>query len=193
MSLGNIKDSIVDSDFTEIKKEGNISLRLDLGCGNNKKEGFLGVDFSNECDADIIHNLDIYPYPFEDSTVSEIFCSHFFEHVGSTKNFMEECWRMLQSGGVLDIIVPYYTSLRATQDFTHKNFISENSFLYFNKNWIDQNKLQHYNIDCNFSIDNVRYFYAPEWSTRSVEAQEWARKHYWNVVLDIQVTLRAIK
>jgi hypothetical protein len=215
MPLGKITD--VDKDAKEIEKIQTDLLRLDLACGNNKQEGFIGVDVSESTGADAIANLSegpmwmLFPkepssmefkrlqpyldetYCLHDGSVSEIFCSHFIEHVFDIKMFMEECWRVMADKAIIRIIAPYYTSVRATQDFTHIRSISENTFLYFNKKWITDNKLEHYEINCNFNIDSIKYIYYPEWGVRAKQAQEWARQHYWNVVMDIDVILRAIK
>ena len=40
-------------------------VRIDLGCGNKKRPGTIGVDFNERTKADIIHNLNSFPYPFE--------------------------------------------------------------------------------------------------------------------------------
>lgn len=215
MSLGKITD--VDQDAEIIEKETSNLLRLDIACGNNKQPGFIGIDHSENSQADVISHLEdvmwtLYPSDkcedrvkqklqahldgnliLKDNSVGEIFCSHFIEHVHSIKDFMEECWRVMAPNALMHIMAPYYTSARATQDFTHVRSISENTFLYFNKKWIQDNKLEHYEIDCNFNIDSIKYIYAPEWAIRSKQAQEFARKHYWNVVLDINVIMRAIK
>ena len=55
-------------------------LKLDLGCGQNPKEGFDGVDLYGE---KAKHKVDLFkfPWPFEDASVEEINCSHFLEHV----------------------------------------------------------------------------------------------------------------
>lgn len=181
----------VDKDAEKIEKEG---LRLDLACGNNKREGFLGIDISEDTQADIIYNLEQYPWtPCDDNSVYEIFCSHYIEHTINIKSFMEEIYRILIPKGIVTFIAPYYSSVRAMQDFTHKRFISENTFLYFNKDWIQANKLEHYNINCNFAINYIKYIYAPEWRTRAEAAKEYARKYFINVVMDIEVSLIAIK
>jgi hypothetical protein len=56
------------------------SLKLDLGCGENPKEGFEGVDLYGE---KAKHKIDLFkfPWPFKDNSVEEIHCSHFLEHV----------------------------------------------------------------------------------------------------------------
>ncbi len=167
--------------------------KLDLGCGMNKKAGFLGVDISPDINPDFIHNLDVYPYPFEDNSVFEIFTSHFIEHVKDIKLFMEECWRILVPMGMMTIIAPYYSSVRAFQDYTHVRPISEYTFLYFSKAWMKENKLEHYGVKADFEILNNRYYFYPEFEARADAAREWNRIHLINVVQDIEVRLRAIK
>ena len=55
--------------------------KLDLACGGAKKEGFTGVDIADIEGVDIVHDLNIYPWPFEDGSVEEINCSHYVEHI----------------------------------------------------------------------------------------------------------------
>ena len=56
--------------------------KLDLGCGPHKEDGYVGVDITQVgTKADIQHDLLQFPWPFEDSSVDELFSSHFFEHV----------------------------------------------------------------------------------------------------------------
>lgn len=180
----------IDHDFEIISKDGVI--RLDLGCGNNKKDGFTGVDICKFTQADIYHDLDSYPYPFEDNSVYEIYCSHFIEHVLEIKYFMEECYRILIPGGTMEVIAPYYSSIRAFQDYTHRRSISENTFLYFSKQWMENNGLSHYDVNCNFRTEVIKFVFCDEYKIRSDAAREWARKHNINVVNDIIVILRKI-
>lgn len=55
--------------------------KIDLACGNNKKEGYFGVDIVNVPGVDLVHDLNVYPYPFEDNSVEKINCSHYMEHI----------------------------------------------------------------------------------------------------------------
>jgi hypothetical protein len=56
------------------------SLKLDLGCGQNPKDGFEGVDIAG---GKAVHVMDLFKFPwsFESESVEEIHCSHFLEHV----------------------------------------------------------------------------------------------------------------
>lgn len=166
-------------------------VKIDLACGDRKKEGFKGVDIVSLPGVDIVHDLNVYPWPFEDSSVDEINCEHFVEHLTGSEiiAFMEEVYRILKPGNKITIICPYYSSIRAMQDPTHKSFISENTFLYYNKGWRDQSKLTHYPIKCDFDFGLGYNITNPRWAMASDEARTFAIAHYNNVVDDIIVTL----
>lgn len=169
------------------KKEGK-PVKLNVACGQQKQEGFIGIDKVKTDAVDIIHNLESYPWPFEDNSVDEIICSHFIEHVDNQILFMDELYRIMKQGAKATIIAPYYTSMRAIQDPTHKRSICEASFLYYNEDWRKANKLDHYGIKSNFDF-SYGYSLSPEWAARSQEARDFAIKYYWNVITDIYITL----
>jgi SAM-dependent methyltransferase len=169
------------------RKEAEAKLfRLDIACGSNKTEGFTGIDIFK--DADIVHDLNEYPWPIKSDSVDEIVCNHFVEHVGDLIKFMDEIYRIMKPGSKATITAPYYSSMRAWQDPTHVRAISECSFLYYNKEWRKNNKLDHYPINCDFDFSygyNINY----PWNMRSEESRNFAITHYINVVSDIIVTL----
>lgn len=161
-------------------------MKLDVACGQNKKEGFTGVDIAG--DADIIHDLEVFPWPFEDNSVEEAHCSHFIEHTKDLFKFFDELYRIMKPGANCTILAPYYSSVRAWQDPTHTRAISEMTFLYANKGWREANKLDHYPIKADFDF-SYGYALDPYWQLKSQETQAFAIKHYINVVSDIQVTM----
>ena len=104
---------------------------LDLGCGNNKHPGSIGVDNNPATDADVICNLDRPPYPFRDSSFNEIRATHLVEHVENVIKLVEEVHRLLRPGGVLYIITPHYTDSSSFCDPTHRWHLNSYSFYYF--------------------------------------------------------------
>lgn len=109
---------------------------LDLGCGNKKRPGAIGVDFNNRTAADVIHNLNSFPYPFEDSSFDEIYLDNTLEHLDDVLRVMEEAHRICKPGGLVKVIVPYFRSLWASIDPTHKHFFTVDSFAYFDPDHI---------------------------------------------------------
>lgn len=183
-------------------------LKLSLACGGNVPEGFKGVDIVKTSSTTYVQDLLKFPWDqFADNSVDEIECSNFVEHIphGDSRHdpffqFFDEIHRILKPAtfspdnpniplnGFARIVCPYYSSIRAWQDPTHQRAISEASFLYLNKQWRIDNKLDHYPVSCDFDF-NYGYILSPEWQNRSQESQMFAIQHYLNVVSDIQVQL----
>jgi len=107
-------------------------IKLNLGCGTNKVEGYLGVDKIKTPASDIIHNLNSFPYPFEDNSVEEIVMDNVLEHLQDVIKVMEELYRICIPGALIHINVPYFKSNSAFTDPTHRHFFTETSFKYFN-------------------------------------------------------------
>ncbi len=161
-------------------------MKLDIASGQNKQAGFIGIDIMPS--SDIVHDLNIYPWPIENDSVEEAVCSHFVEHVDDLIKFMNELGRIMKVGAKCVITAPYYSSIRAWQDPTHKRAISEASFLYYNKEWRKTNKLDHYPITCDFDYCYGYNINMP-WAMKSEEARNFAITYYINVISDIVVTL----
>lgn len=169
--------------------------KLDIGCGERKQDGHIGIDIAPCPGVDHIMDVRKYPWPIDDEVVDGIFTSHFFEHLDGPErvDFMNECWRVMKVGAQMVIIVPYWSSVRSIQDPYHKfPPVSENSFLYFVEHWRIDNKLTHYPITCNF---NFGYGYAldPELSLRAEAVQHRAVKNDINAVMDVHVTLTKVE
>ena len=87
--------------------------KINLGCGLEKKEGFIGIDirnFGQEIIRDITKGL-----PFDDNSVDEIYSSHALEHI-ERKDIpfvWEEVYRVLKHGGIVTIIVPHVREKQA--------------------------------------------------------------------------------
>lgn len=177
-------------EIIKLKMEENKPIKLDLGCGKNKQKDFIGVDKIKLDTVDIKHDLESYSWPFESNSIDEIFCSHYIEHTSDLIKFIDEIYRILKPQSKATLIAPYYTSMRAWQDPTHKRAICEATFLYFNKKWREDNNLNHgdYNIKSDFDF-SYGYMLAPDWITRNQEARDFAIRHYYNIVSDIQVIL----
>ena len=82
-------------------------LKIDLACGQNKKDGFIGVDIAPGDGVDLVHDLNKYPWPFKDNSVTAINISHYIEHVPDLIKFMNELHRIMKVGGTCEIVAPY--------------------------------------------------------------------------------------
>lgn len=104
---------------------------LDLGCGNRKRAGAVGVDINSRSQADVIHDLNIIPYPFPADHFDEIICDNILEHLNDVITTMEEIHRIAKAKALVTIIVPFFAHRDAATDPTHKHFFGIHSFDYF--------------------------------------------------------------
>jgi SAM-dependent methyltransferase len=89
-----------------MSEAGVARVKLNLGCGNKKIDGFVNVDLYGTPDMRV--DLFEFPWPWETGSIDEIQCDNFFEHVQSFRQTFRECYRILKVGGLLHIIVPHF-------------------------------------------------------------------------------------
>lgn len=104
---------------------------LDVGCGINKLPGSIGIDRNPASRADVICELDQFPYPFRDSSFDALQAVHVIEHVGDVMKTMEEFHRLVRAGGEVLIVTPHYTDFSSFCDPTHRWHLNSFSLRYF--------------------------------------------------------------
>ena len=94
---------------------------LDVGCGPHSKiAGSVGLDMRPAPHVDVVHDLNIYPYPFSENTFDRIEASHIIEHIERPLYFMNELHRIGTEGALIRIITPHYSSQLSYGDLEHR-------------------------------------------------------------------------
>ncbi len=110
--------------------------KLNLGCGQDVREGYINVDFTKDNGAEVVWNLEEYPYPFEDNSIDYILMDNVLEHLENTIRVMEELHRISKQNTIIKIIVPHNSGCMAFGHLTHKQYFSSESFEKFGEgNW----------------------------------------------------------
>ena len=179
----------------------NKEIRLDLGAGPNKKEGFLGVDQYKMKGVDVVTDL-TKRWPWKDNSVTEINMSHTLEHFTQEErcHVMNEMYRVLKKGkhengqlveGFCTIVSPYLGADRAYGDPTHKwPAIGDWFYLYINKAWREANaphtdkKFWKNGYDCDFERTLSSYNLHPSLQGRNQEFQQDAVTFKFNAAQD---------
>jgi SAM-dependent methyltransferase len=97
---------------------------LDVGCGGAKWPGAVGVDISPDTDADVVMNLDEFPYPLDSDAFDQILCQDVIEHVADPLRMMEELHRVGRPGARVHLRTPHFSSVLAYSDLTHRHYFS---------------------------------------------------------------------
>lgn len=182
------------------KKDVGRKIYLDLGCGNRKRRGYIGVDGKRLEGVDIVCNIE-EGLPFEDNSVEGIYSNFFFEHVGNIIFLFQEVYRVCRHGAVVELKVPYYQSVTQYKDPTHKAMVMPEMIPYFSSNmWYGSD----YGINTNFKLLGVKYDYLPpfnKFASRKLfilwpatyPLLLFARRFLWNVVHSITLRLLVVK
>ena len=98
-------------------------MKLNLGCGSKILDGYTNVDKYDYFKADLVHDLETFPYPFKDNSVEEIIISHVLEHIGQSPEIflkiIKEFYRVCRHNSLIKIIVPHPRHDDFLSDPTH--------------------------------------------------------------------------
>ncbi len=83
-------------------------MRLEIGGGVRQRapeaDPWINVDMLPG--ADVVHNLDVMPWPFEDGSIDELYSAHCIEHVKCPISFLREVARICKIGAKVEIRCP---------------------------------------------------------------------------------------
>lgn len=82
--------------------------KIDIGCGNNKMDGFFGVDQYPFPAVDKVVDLNAPQWPLPDNQFEFARASHVIEHVKDTTNFLREIHRICKHGAEVVIETTFF-------------------------------------------------------------------------------------
>ena len=185
-------------------------MKLNLGSGSKILEGYTNVDKYDYYKPDIVHDLEIFPYPFKDNSVDEILLSHVLEHIGQSPEIflgiVKEFYRICRNNSLIKIIVPHPRHDDFIADPTHVRPITILGLELFDKDinieW-EKNKAANTPLalihGVNFKIKNVTYSldpnYMKKYKDKNINKQEVDEDalRLNNVVKQIEIDWQVIK
>ena len=168
------------------------NVKLNLGGGEKVLRGFLNIDVISLNGVDLVWDLN-QGIPLADNSVKEVYAGHVLEHLNDTVKIMEEIYRVCKNGSLVKIKVPYFKSIGAFKDPTHKSFFTEETFRYFSKANIKNLGLPDYYLKANFETIKIAYIWSSRWLRFLPLKKKLFMKYFWNIVRTMYVELRVIK
>ena len=185
-------------------------LKLNLGSGDKKIDGFLNLDKFDTFNPDYKHDLEIFPYPFDDSQISNIMMSHVLEHIGQDPNvfnkIMKELFRVCCNNAVIDIVVPHPRHDNFLADPTHVRPITLLGLqlydLDLNRKWLEKkaaNSPLAIIHEVNFKITETYLYLDKKYDlllkNKKITKEElnFHAEHYNNVITQTRFKLKVIK
>jgi SAM-dependent methyltransferase len=94
--------------------------KLDIGCGPNKGEGYMGLDIYPYPGVDVVFDVDSQqPWPFDDNSFDIIRINHLIEHINHPLYFLQEVHRIGRADCRVHIETPHFSSSNSWRDPTH--------------------------------------------------------------------------
>ncbi len=179
-------------------------IKLNLGSGSNPLDGYVNVDKFGA--PDVCHDLEVFPWPWGDGSVSEVVMQHVLEHLGSSTDIffgvIRELYRVCVDGAKIEIKVPHPRHDEFLSDPTHVRPITADSLVLFskakNREWAEQgiaNSPLGLHLDVDFEIVSSNFVLEEDWLRRfnnkeisDVEVFQ-AIRQFNNVAKEIWITL----
>lgn len=178
-------------------------MKLNLGAGNDIRAGFVNHDIAELPGINVVHNLNIYPWPWNDAEFDEIVANDLLEHLDDFMKSMEELFRILKPGGIVKVKVPYWNSVTCHADPTHKRGFHEMRFHFFDPD-SPLCKERAYYTHARFHVEKEAFIIAPFFPYIPIPGLRLIRVHrkiskriigfignlFSNIILDLEVELK---
>ncbi|WP_162009991.1 methyltransferase domain-containing protein [Paenibacillus xylanilyticus] len=180
-------------------------VKVDLGCGQRKSRGYLGLDRFQLPGVDIVADLN-NGIPLEDNSVDIMLCSHSLEHFDDIYFIMEEIYRVSKHNSLIYVLAPYHMETVNFANFYHKQVFNESTFRFFAppdsttsielKDYYNPHAFiwglgtsDNSKLAINIHTVSVEYFYFPEYIDLSEDEKRNARRSLQNVCDQIYYVL----
>ena len=173
------------------------SRTLNLGAGARPLANAVNVDAVAETSPDVVHDLNVRPWPFPSSEFAEVVGYDVLEHVVDVVAFMEEVHRVSTSGATVRLTVPHFSSANAWRDPTHVRAFAHDSLDYFTKghalSFYSSARFERVVASINFApslTNRVLHRLANRWPTRYENRWAWVFPA-WFIYFELKVVKKA--
>lgn len=171
-------------------------LKVDLGCGSSKPDGFIGFDRMKMPGVDVVGDIN-GRLPFDDNSVGLLFASHSLEHAADIMSTMREIYRICAHGAQVCIVAPYHDQKLNIANPYHLNVFNEHTPRFWtNSRTVPISKVDYWhphaefwglaesdNSDpgVDFRLARMEFFYFPQYLHLDEVDRRVARSKYFDV------------
>jgi len=129
--------------------------KLNLGCGENYKDGWINLDINKNVKVDVYADIE-KGLPFENNYFDEVFCKHILEHIHPDRfsEVMDELFRVCKGSAIIQIWCPHFSCGITYKTISHLTPISYFTFIEDNKFHIEKKRLSFFRESFSYKMVN---------------------------------------
>lgn len=185
-------------------------MKLNIGCGVNKLNGFVNIDKYAVCEPDLLMDAEVLPWPIGDNEVDEVIFNHSLEHMGGDPNvflgIIKDLYRVCKPNALIHINVPHPRHDYFISDPTHVRAITPELLYLFSKKanyeWkatgAANSPLAIY-LDVDFEVTRVEQIidgeYMKKYQSKEISDEDLYRlvRERCNIVSELKIQMVALK
>ena len=129
--------------------------KLNLGCGEEYKKGWINLDYRDNIKKDIKHNLNKIPYPFKDNEFDLVYIKNAISFLDNPIRVIKEIARLTKNGGKIVISTPHALSYSYISGLGHKHHFTENTFRDYT--------MKEYELEKTLKFKGYKFIYNNKW------------------------------
>ncbi len=151
----------------------NKQIKLNLGCGQDKRSGFINIDALPELEPDLVHDL-LKPLPFKDKSVSYVLAQDILEHFTKEdlNQILADIYRVLKFGGVLELRVPNPEAI--CKKYAHDPVVRD-EFLYGTTYKTGVFGAHKVGLSCQYLLPLLKYFGFKALEFKEIDTNYWGK------------------
>lgn len=179
--------------------------KLNMGSGLKHFPAYTSVDKHPFEGVSIVHDLETFPWPWEDSSVSDMIWFHSLEHCGASADtflgMMSEMYRVCADNATIHICVPHVRHTDFIGDPTHVRSILPETIAMFSKANNDHvlaangsNTRFAHLLSVDFEVTHTQYALDPDFEyLKNDPTWEKYAKTWNNVIKEVRLTVKVRK
>ena len=113
-------------------------MKINLGCGFKKLDGYINIDSDAGCNPDLVLEIGKQTLPFDDNSVEHVVAHHILEHLGDEFfDFIKDLYRVCSNEAVIEVIVPHPRHDVFYGDLSHVRVITIENMKTLSKKYCD--------------------------------------------------------
>mgnify|MGYP001601928825 CR=1 FL=1 len=129
--------------------------KLNVGCGEDYKEGWINLDHRKNVKVDVRHDLNAFPYPFKDNEIAVCYVKNALAFLRDPIRVLKELSRITRKKGKIIVHTPHAISYAYVSGLGHTHHFTENTF--------NEHAIKEFELEKLLRLRSIEFVYNNRW------------------------------